>query len=88
MSMQSVSPRDLRTRGKEIFDAVERGQTFRVTRDGHEIAALVPIHRPRTFVSRDEFAAMSTNAPSIDLARFRADQDATVDGYLDSPYDR
>jgi hypothetical protein len=31
------------------------------------------------FVPRGEFAATSRNAPTIDLAAFRADQDAAAD---------
>lgn len=31
---------------------------------------------------------MSRTAPGIDLDRFRADQDATADAYLDDPYAR
>jgi len=59
--------------------AVEHGQSFTVTRDGHQIGDLVPIRRRRTFVSRHEFAAMSHNAPGNDLETFRADQDAAAD---------
>jgi prevent-host-death family protein len=81
-----ISQRDLRMRSKEIMDAVERGQTFTVTRDGHEIGELVPLRRRRRFVSRAEFAETSRTAPDIDLAAFRADQEAvhdegTVDRY-------
>jgi len=81
-AIESVSPRDLRTRGREILDAVEQGRTFNLTRDGHEIGQLVPIRRKRVFVSREDFVAMSADSPAIDLARFRRDQDAAVDGYL------
>jgi prevent-host-death family protein len=66
----------LRNRSNEIMDAVQRGQSFTVTRDGHRVAELVPLRRRRRFVPRQEFAAMSRNAPSIDIETFRADQDA------------
>ncbi|PXX65449.1 hypothetical protein DFR70_104513 [Nocardia tenerifensis] len=39
---------------------------------------LSPPRRKRRFVSREDFAAMSRNAPDIDLDAFRADQDAAV----------
>ena len=58
------------------MDAVEHGQSFTVTRDGHQIGELIPIRRPRKVVSRQEFAAMSRHAPALDLDAFRADQDA------------
>jgi antitoxin (DNA-binding transcriptional repressor) of toxin-antitoxin stability system len=70
------------------MDAVEHGQGFTVTRDGHQIGELIPIRRRRRFVSRQEFAAMSRNAPTGNLAAFRADQDATADHEDGDPYDR
>jgi antitoxin (DNA-binding transcriptional repressor) of toxin-antitoxin stability system len=48
------------------MDAVEHGQSFTVTRDGHRIGELIPLRR-RRFVPRQEFAAMSRNAPAVDL---------------------
>jgi antitoxin (DNA-binding transcriptional repressor) of toxin-antitoxin stability system len=70
------------------MDAVQHGQAFTVTRDGHQIAELVPLRRRRRFVSREEFAAMSHNAPDLDLETFRADQDALADHEVSGPYDR
>jgi prevent-host-death family protein len=57
-----ISQRDLRTKAREIMDAVEHGQSFTVTRDGHQIGELIPLRRRRRFVSRQEFAVMSRNA--------------------------
>lgn len=70
------------------MDAVEHGQSFTVTRDGHRIGELIPLRRRRRFVPRQEFAAMSRNAPAVDLDAFRADQDAALDYDASSPYDR
>ena len=70
------------------MDAVENGQAFTVTRDGHRIGELIPLRRRRQFVPRQEFAAMSRSAPAIDLDAFRADQDAAIDHGQDSPYER
>lgn len=83
-----ITQRDLRNRSKEIMDAVQHGQSFTVTRDGHRIAELIPLRRRRRFVARQEFAAMSRNAPSIDIETFRADQDAVADHEAASPYGR
>ncbi|GAB3962054.1 hypothetical protein GCM10029978_016320 [Actinoallomurus acanthiterrae] len=83
-----ITQRDLRNRSREIMDAVQSGQSFTVTRDGHQIGELVPLRRRRRFVSRQEFAAMSRSAPDIDLEAFRADQDVTADLYTDDPYAR
>ena len=79
MSMPEITQRDLRSKSREIMDAVEHGQGFTVTRDGHQIGELIPIRRGRRFVSRQEFAATSRNAPAGNLDAFRADQDATAD---------
>jgi len=83
-----ITQRDLRNRSKEIMDAVQGGQAFTVTRDGHRIGELIPLRRRRRFVPRSEFAAMSLTAPDISLDAFRADQDAAVDQGLDDPYGR
>ncbi|MFI7001277.1 type II toxin-antitoxin system Phd/YefM family antitoxin [Nocardia sp. NPDC050175] len=89
MSLQpEITQRDLRNKSKEIMDAVEHGRSFTVTRDGHRIGELIPLRRKRRFVSREDFAAMSRNAPDIDLEAFRADQEAAVDTEASSPYDR
>lgn len=70
------------------MDAVQAGQTFTVTRDGQQIAELIPLRRRRRFVSRDEFTAMSRTAPEISLRAFRADQEAAADQDIVDPYDR
>jgi prevent-host-death family protein len=83
-----ITQRDLRNKSKEIMDAVQGGQSFTVTRDGHQIGELVPLRRRRRFVPRSEFAAMSRSAPGTSLDAFRADQDATADQAPDDPYGR
>jgi prevent-host-death family protein len=88
MSHPEITQRDLRARSREIMDAVEHGQSFTVTRDGHRIGELIPLRRRRRFVSRAEFAAMSRNSPTVDLDAFRADQDAAFEHEADSAYDR
>jgi len=56
------------------MEAVENGQSFLVTRDGRRTGELIPLHHPRRFVSKQDFAAMSRTAPGIDIETFRADQ--------------
>jgi antitoxin (DNA-binding transcriptional repressor) of toxin-antitoxin stability system len=70
------------------MDAVEHGHSFIVTRDGHRIGELIPLRRPRRFVSRPEFAAMSRHAPAVDRDSFRADQDAALDQEPGRAYER
>lgn len=88
MSASEITQRDLRSKSREIMDAVEHGQSFTVTRDGHQIGELIPIRRRRRFVPRQEFAAMSRNAPAADLDAFRADQDAAADHEAGGAYER
>lgn len=89
MSVQrEVSQRDLRMRSKEIMDAVERGDSFAVTRDGHQIGELIPRRRGRRFVTRADFARGSQLAPVIDIATFRTDQEVAYNQALDDPYAR
>jgi len=83
-----ITQRDLRNRSKEIMDAVENGQAFTVTRDGHRIGELIPLRGRRRFVPRREFTAMSRSAPGIDIEAFRADQEQAFDHDTSSPYDR
>ena len=83
-----ITQRDLRNRSKEIMDAVQNGQSFTVTRDGHRIGELVPLRRRRRFVPRGEFAAMSRTASDVSPAAFRADQQATAEQGADDPYAR
>jgi antitoxin (DNA-binding transcriptional repressor) of toxin-antitoxin stability system len=82
-----ITQRDLRTRSREIMDAVERGSSFTVTRDGHRIGELIPL-RSRRFVPKAEFVAMSRGAATVDLDAFRADQDAAAEHATGSAYDR
>ena len=87
MSVQpEITQRDLRIRSKEIMDAVENGQAFTVTRDGHRIGELIPLRRRRRFVPRQEFAAMSGTAALADIGAFRADQDTSAGHDLADPY--
>ena len=89
MSVQpEISQRDLRLRSKEIMDSVEHGQAFTVTRDGHQIGELIPLRRPRTFVSREQFLAGWASAGSVDPDRLRADIDAMIDNEVLDPYER
>ena len=67
------------------MDAVENGQAFTVTRDGHRIGELIPLRRRRRFVARQEFAAMSGTAATVDVDAFRADQEAAADHRLADP---
>jgi len=81
-----ISQRDLRLRSKDIMDAVERGESFTVTRDGRPMGQLIPLRRQ--FVSREQLTMSWAGAGSPDWDRFRADLDAIIDPYQDDPYER
>jgi antitoxin (DNA-binding transcriptional repressor) of toxin-antitoxin stability system len=70
------------------MDAVERGDSFAGTRDGHQIGELIPHRRRRRFISRAAFARGSRLAPLIDAAAFRAHQEAAYNQTLVDPYAR
>lgn len=89
MSVQpEITQRDLRSRSKEIMDAVQSGRSFTVTRDGQQIGELIPLRRRRRFVPRGEFAAMSRGAPEVSPETFRSDAEAAIDQDWDDRYDR
>lgn len=58
--------------------ALDRGESFLVTRNGVPVGELTPIRR-RRFVPAEEAIAAFRGAPSIDYARFRRDLDQFVD---------
>jgi prevent-host-death family protein len=85
-SPAQVSQRDLRNHSKTIMDAVEQGQSFVITRDGHPMGELIPLRR--RFVSRIQFVESSQHASKPNLSDFRSEQETLADAYWDDPYDR
>jgi len=84
--LTEISQRDLRLRSREIMDAVERGESFTVTRDGRPMGQLTPLRR--RFVTREQFVLQGASAAMPDLDRLRADQAAWVDGDVGDAYAR
>lgn len=85
---ERISQRDLRLRSKDIMDAVERGESFTVTRDGRQIGELVPLRGQRRFLPREEFLALGQRLPAVDATQLRADLDTLADPYADDPFTR
>jgi prevent-host-death family protein len=73
-----ITQRELRNRSGEIMRALDRGESFVVTRNGTAVGELVPLKR-RRFVGADVAAAAFAGAPEIDFARFRDDVDTALD---------
>ena len=58
--------------------ALDRGESFVVTRNGVAVAELMPL-RQRQFVLAEAAVAVFAGAPAVDLERFRADIDVVLD---------
>jgi prevent-host-death family protein len=78
--MGSVSVRELRNHGGEVLDRVARGESLVVTRDGAEVAELVPLRRPTRATA--ELIAVRRSLPKVNLDRLRADLDQVLDPSL------
>lgn len=75
---REITQRELRNESGEIMRALDRGETFVVTRNGVPVGELAPI-RQRRFVGAEQAMAVFAGAPVLDRARFRADVDAVLD---------
>jgi prevent-host-death family protein len=72
LTVRRIGLRDLQHDSAAIMRAVERGETFVLTRRGRPVADLVP-HRGAMFVSAEEAVAALAFESAIDFERFRAD---------------
>lgn len=75
---REITQRELRNESGAIMRALERGQSFTVTRNGTPVGRLIPLRR-RTFVPREEVMAVFATAPVLDAEQFRADADEAFD---------
>jgi antitoxin (DNA-binding transcriptional repressor) of toxin-antitoxin stability system len=73
-----LSQRELRNESGAIMRALDRGESFVVTRNGVPVGELTPFRR-RRYVSRDAVLAVFAGAPPIDAATFRADLDRVAE---------
>ena len=75
---REISQRELRNESGGIMRALDRGESFVVTRNGVPVGELTPIGR-RRFVSTAAAIASFAGAPRVKSERFRADVDALLD---------
>jgi antitoxin (DNA-binding transcriptional repressor) of toxin-antitoxin stability system len=75
---REITQRELRNDSGEIMRALDRGETFLVTRNGVPVGELRPIER-RRFVAVETALAAFASAPPIDPERFREDLDSWID---------
>jgi prevent-host-death family protein len=78
--MESVTVRDLRDKGGEVLDRVERGERLIVTRDGRAIAELRPL--PRRSAGAVELIERRKRLPRVDPDMLRRDVDGVIDSRL------
>jgi prevent-host-death family protein len=78
---RKITQRELRNESGEIMRALDRGETFVVTRNGVPVGELTPLHQ-RRFVASALAVEFFAGAPVLDGERFRADVDAVVDQRL------
>ena len=62
-----------------IMDALETGQRFTITRDGHPVGQLVPIRGQRQGAPSQELVAAFAKLPRVDYRAMRAEMDAFFD---------
>ena len=72
---RDITQRQLRNDSGEVMRALDQGETFVVTRNGVPVGELTPLRR-RRFVPADAVIAIFRGAPSVELARLRADLDS------------
>ncbi len=73
-----ITQRQLRNDSGAIMRALDRGESFIVTRNGVPVGELRPV-RQRRFVPIDEVVEMFAGGSHIDHEQFRADVDAILD---------
>ncbi|MFB7877055.1 type II toxin-antitoxin system Phd/YefM family antitoxin [Nocardia sp. NPDC056064] len=72
--MKVISQRELRNNSAAVMDAVEAGETFRVTRNGVEVAEVRPVGRRRRRTAA-ELVERHRKLPAVDYAAMRREAD-------------
>lgn len=73
-----ITQRELRNASGEIMRALDRGESFVVTRNGVPVGELVPVRR-RRFLAVDPALAAFAGAAPVNAERFRDDLDGRLD---------
>ncbi|MFD8566594.1 type II toxin-antitoxin system Phd/YefM family antitoxin [Streptomyces sp. NPDC057694] len=86
--METITQREFRNNSAAVMDAVEHGQTYRITRNGVEVAELRPIRR-RTEPSAEELVARHRRLPRVDAAEMRREAEELFGpDAMDDPWER
>ncbi|HEX9824262.1 MAG TPA: type II toxin-antitoxin system prevent-host-death family antitoxin [Actinomycetota bacterium] len=78
MASREITQRELRNQSGEVMRALDKGESFIVTRNGVPVGELIPL-RQRMFVPANAAIAAFAAAPGVDFERFRKDVDALID---------
>jgi hypothetical protein len=73
-----ISQQEFDQNPAEVFEGLEAGEAFRVTRDGVEVIELHPPHGRR--LTAEELVERHKHLPRVDYAQMRADVDEFVGG--------
>jgi antitoxin (DNA-binding transcriptional repressor) of toxin-antitoxin stability system len=73
-----ITQRELRNNSGEIMRALDRGESFVVTRNSAAVGELVPLGR-RRFVQTARVTEAFAGAPEVDPQRLRTDLDSVID---------
>ncbi len=77
---RQITQRELRNESGKIMRALDRGESFIVTRNGVAVGELRPLRKQRLhFVRTEDLIEAFRGAPRIDFKRFREDIDRVVD---------
>jgi prevent-host-death family protein len=74
---RELSQRELRNQSGEIMRALDRGESFTVTRNGVPVGELLPVGRHRR-VSASGLLDAFAKLPPLDPERLRSDLDAVA----------
>lgn len=77
--MQVITQREFRNNSAAVMDAVEAGETYHITRNGHEVAELRPL-RQRRGLSAEALVARHRQLPRVDAALMRSEADEFFGG--------
>lgn len=85
--MKVITQREFRNSSAAVMDAVEAGETFRLTRNGVEVAEIRPVGRKRRLTA-EELVQRHRRLPTVDYAQMRREADdffGTEDRVDDDP---
>lgn len=75
---RKITQRELRNESGTIMRALDRGESFVVTRNGVPVGELVPLRHQR-FVAAETAVGVFEGAPAIEFDRLRGDLDDILD---------